>query len=103
MHEDKDVSPVLDKVCLGSLVDKKEVQQVVRCIGLEFKGEVCSNDTDLEFFTLVEAVGVIVDTDILHTDPLGSLLHFLFSSQHPPTPSSIRSCIWWLVPVESCP
>lgn len=32
---------------------------------------------------LVEAMDVRVDTDILHTDLLGSLLHFLFSSQHP--------------------
>ena len=31
---------------------------------------------------LVDTVGVIVDTDSLHTDPLRSLMHFLFSSQH---------------------
>lgn len=34
-----------------------------RYVGLEFKGEVCGNDTDLEFVMLVEAVSVIVDTD----------------------------------------
>ena len=46
------------------------------------KGKVCSNDIDLEFFMLVDTVGVIVYIDNLRTDPLGSLMHFLFSSPH---------------------
>lgn len=33
------------------------------------KGKVCSNDIDLEFFMLVDTVGVIVDTDNLHRPP----------------------------------
>lgn len=36
----------------------------------------------LEFFMLVDTMGVIVDTGNFHTDPLGSLMHFLFSSPH---------------------
>lgn len=73
------MSLVLDKVCLGSLADKEEVQQTVRSVGLESKSEVCGSDTDLEFVLLVEAVDVLVDTDIFHTDPLGSLLCILAS------------------------
>lgn len=73
-----------------------------RYVGLEFKGEVCGNDTDLEFVMLVEAVSVIVDTDILYKyqwDPF-CIFYFLASAL---IPASVWFCIWWPEPVEGCP
>lgn len=66
-----------------------------RYVSLEFKGKVCGNYTNLEFVMLVEVMGVIEGTDIFNTNPLRSLLPFVFYPAPPPHSVMVLDLVVW--------